>query len=90
MSNIHITKLQKRIIELKERKKALILAHNYQRPEIQEIADFTGDTLELCVRANNVDEAELIVVCGVDFIAETCRWLRRIKSGNQDHTGQGS
>ncbi len=43
--------LQKEIIQLKEEKNAIILAHNYQPKEIQEIADFLGDSLELCIKA---------------------------------------
>jgi quinolinate synthase len=43
--------LQKEIIKLKEEKNAIILAHNYQTGDIQEIADFMGDSLELCIKA---------------------------------------
>ncbi len=67
--------LQRKIVELKEEKKALLLAHNYQIPEIQVIADFVGDSLELCRRAQSVEEAGLIVFCGVDFMAETASIL---------------
>ena len=67
--------LQNEIIQLKEEKNAIILAHNYQPKEIQEIADFLGDSLELCIKAKEVDDKEIIVFCGVDFMAETAYML---------------
>lgn len=67
------------IEELKKEKNAIILAHNYQPKEIQEIADFVGDSLELCIKANNVDEADIIVFCGVNFMAETASIISQDK-----------
>lgn len=69
-----IAELREEVFHLKRKLSAIIVAHNYQHPEVQDIADFVGDSLELARRSAEVD-AETIVFCGVDFMAETAAIL---------------
>ncbi len=75
-----LNELQKKILEIKDKKNAILLVHNYQIPEIQVIADHLGDSLELCKVAQKMKDSSLIIFCGVDFMAETTKILNPEKT----------
>jgi quinolinate synthase len=73
------TDIVKRVNELKKKHNSIILVHNYQVPEVQDIADFLGDSLDLATKATKTD-AENIIFCGVDFMAESAKILNPDKN----------
>jgi quinolinate synthase len=75
LSPQEITELQAEVRALARERRAVILAHNYQVPEVQDVADYVGDSLGLSRRAAAAVDAETIVFCGVHFMAETASIL---------------
>jgi len=71
--------LQNEIKRLKEQREAIIVAHNYERPEVQDVADYLGDSLDLSRIAASAD-AKVVVFCGVQFMAETAAMLSPAKT----------
>ncbi len=80
--------LRDQILKLKQERRAIILAHNYQRDEVQEIADFTGDSLELSRTASTID-CDVIVFAGVNFMAESASILSPDKTVLLTEAGAG-
>jgi quinolinate synthase len=83
-----MTRLQKKILRLKKEKRATILAHFYQRQEVQEIADEVGDSFALAQKAQQAD-CDAIVLCGVRFMAESAKILNPSKKVYLPNPGAG-
>jgi quinolinate synthase len=82
------SELIEQINRLRKEKNVVILAHNYQIPQIQDLADVTGDSLGLSIEASNTD-ADIIVFCGVHFMAESAKVLSPGKRVFLPHLGAG-
>ncbi|MFW9912292.1 MAG: quinolinate synthase NadA, partial [Candidatus Thorarchaeota archaeon] len=65
-----MTEMQQKVVALKKERNALLLAHNYQPMDIQEIADFVGDSLQLARKSAEVSGYDMIIFAGVKFMAE--------------------
>lgn len=88
LNSAQIQALQDQIRSLARERNAVVLAHNYQRPEVQDVADYTGDSLGLA-RTAAATEADVIVFCGVHFMAETAKILSPKKKVLLPNMGAG-